>query len=132
MGQEDAQTEKSKPCHCSLLKHSSFQEGLLDIEVEFSDGTTTPLKAIDPAHYYLTVDSLNPHVIAFAPVAGSTDPRVIAVGRGQGKGRDQLKKKCFLSGIAQITSLFVYLGLTHQHIAWICLFRCLPLCLFVN
>ena len=41
--------------------------------------------AIDPAHYYLTVDSLNPHVIAFAPVAGSTDPRVIAVGRGQGK-----------------------------------------------
>ena len=85
MGQEDAQTEKSKPCHCSLLKHSSFQEGLLDIEVEFSDGTTTPLKAIDPAHYYLTVDSLNPHVIAFAPVAGSTDPRVIAVGRGQGK-----------------------------------------------
>ena len=40
--------------------------------------------------------------------------------------------KCFLSGIAQITSLFVYLGLTHQHIAWICLFRCLPLCLFVN
>ena len=85
MGHEDAQTEKSKPCHCSLLKHSSFQEGLLDIEVEFSDGTTTPLKAIDPAHYYLTVDSLNPHVIAFAPVAGSTDPRVIAVGRGQGK-----------------------------------------------
>ena len=52
--------------------------------MEFSDGTTTPLMAIDPSHYYLTVDSLNPHVIAFAPVAGSTDPRVIAVGRGQG------------------------------------------------
>merc|ERR1719187_2920008 len=64
---------------------SKYQEGLLDIEVEFSDGTTTPLKAIDPAHYYLTMDSLNPHVIAFAPVAGSTDPRVIAVGRGQGE-----------------------------------------------
>ena len=90
MGQEDAQTEKSKSCHCSLLKHSSFQEGLLDIEVEFSDGTTTPLKAIDPAHYYLTVDSLNPHVIAFAPVAGSTDPRVIAVGRGQGKSLSKI------------------------------------------
>ena len=63
----------------------AFQEGLLDIEMVFSDGTSTPLKAIDPAHYYLTVDSLNPHVIAFAPVAGSTDPRVIAVGRGQGE-----------------------------------------------
>ena len=77
--------KQTKISSCSLLQHRTFQEGLLDIEVEFSDGTTTPLMSIDPAHYYLTVDSLNPHVIAFAPVAGSTDPRVIAVGRGQGK-----------------------------------------------
>ena len=77
----DAQTNKNQ----SPQHNNAFQEGLLDIEVEFSDGTTTPLMAIDPAHYYLTVDSLNSHVIAFAPVAGSTDPRVIAVGRGQGK-----------------------------------------------
>ena len=83
MGQ-DAQTDKNKLLHFAK-NPKLFQEGLLDIEVEFSDGTTTPLMAIDPSHYYLTVDSLNPHVIAFAPVAGSTDPRVIAVGRGQGK-----------------------------------------------
>ena len=80
----DAQTDENKFLHFATAENF-FQEGLLDIEVEFSDGTTTPLMEIDPAHYYLTVDSLNPHVIAFAPVAGSTDPRVIAVGRGQGK-----------------------------------------------
>jgi hypothetical protein len=76
---------ESKPKAPLEITGPLFQEGLLDIQVQFSDGTSTPLKAIDPAHYYLTVDSLNPHVIAFAPVAGSTDPRVIAVGRGEGE-----------------------------------------------
>eukprot|EP00092_Neocalanus_flemingeri_P018939 GFUD01020515.1.p1 GENE.GFUD01020515.1~~GFUD01020515.1.p1 ORF type:complete len:1459 (-),score=271.45 GFUD01020515.1:1899-6275(-) len=64
---------------------TKYQEGLLDITVVFSDGTTTPLRNIDPAQYYLTVDTLNSHVIAFAPVAGSKDPRVIAVGKGDGR-----------------------------------------------
>ena len=57
----------------------------MDITVVFSDGTSTPLRNIDPEQYYLTVDTLNSHVIAFAPVAGSKDPRVIAVGKGDGR-----------------------------------------------
>jgi len=64
---------------------TKYQEGLLDITVVFSDGSSTPLRNIDPAQYYLTVDTLDSHVIAFAPVAGSQDPRVIAVGKGSGQ-----------------------------------------------
>lgn len=63
---------------------TKYQEGLLDITVVFSDGSSVPLRNIDPEQYYLTVDTLNSHVIAFAPVAGSKDPRVIAVGKGNG------------------------------------------------
>ena len=62
-----------------------FQEGLLDITVLFSDGSSTPLRDIDPAQYYLTVDTLDPQVIAFAPIIGSKDTRVIAVGKGEGE-----------------------------------------------
>ena len=50
----------------------------------FSDGMATPLRDIDPNHYYLGVESLDSRVIAFAPVVGSRDPRVIAVGDGEG------------------------------------------------
>ena len=57
---------------------------MLDITIFFSDGTRTPLRDIDPAQYYLTVDTLDPQVIAFAPIIGSKDTRVIAVGRGSG------------------------------------------------
>ena len=57
---------------------------MLDITVLFSDGSSTPLRDIDPAQYYLTVDTLDPQVIAFAPIIGSKDTRVIAVGRGEG------------------------------------------------
>ena len=51
----------------------------------FSDGSSTPLRDIDPDQFYLTVDTLDSHVIAFAPVLGSKDTRVIAVGAGKGE-----------------------------------------------
>jgi hypothetical protein len=34
---------------------------------------------VDTDDYYLTVDSLDPAIIAFAPVAGSKDPRFVLV-----------------------------------------------------
>ena len=58
---------------------------MLDITVLFSDGSSTPLRDIDPDQYYLTVDTLDPQVIAFAPIIGSKDTRVIAVGKGEGE-----------------------------------------------
>ena len=62
-----------------------MQEGILDISLEFSDGATVQLRDVDPAQYYLTVDTLDTRVIAFAPAAGSRDTRVVAVGRGEGE-----------------------------------------------
>jgi len=52
--------------------------------VRFSDDTKTALRDISMTDYLLTVDSLDPDVVAFAPMAASPHPRVIAVGEGRG------------------------------------------------
>ena len=57
----------------------------MDISMMFSDGSSTPLRHIASDQYYLTVDTLDSEVIAFAPILGSKDTRVIAVGKGQGE-----------------------------------------------
>lgn len=59
-----------------------FQEGLLDIDMEFSDGSRTALRDVTVSDYYLLVESLDPEVVAFAPMLASKHPRVIAVGEG--------------------------------------------------
>ncbi|XP_069704788.1 transmembrane protein 132E [Periplaneta americana] len=63
---------------------AQYQEGLLDIDLEFSDGSRTPLRDVAVSDYYLLVDSLDPEVVAFAPMVASHHPRVIAVGEGRG------------------------------------------------
>ncbi|KAJ9590650.1 hypothetical protein L9F63_016321, partial [Diploptera punctata] len=63
---------------------AQYQEGLLDIDLEFSDGSRTPLRDVAVTDYYLLVDSLDPEVVAFAPMVASHHPRVIAVGEGRG------------------------------------------------
>lgn len=64
---------------------AQYQEGLLDMELEFSDGSRSPLRDISIADYSLVVDSLSPEVVAFAPMVASPHPRVIAVGEGKGE-----------------------------------------------
>jgi transmembrane protein 132 len=59
-----------------------FQEGLLDIDIEFSDGSRTALRDVAVTDYFLLVESLDPEVVAFAPMLASKHPRVIAVGEG--------------------------------------------------
>uniref|UniRef100_A0A1Y1MMI2 Transmembrane protein 132E n=1 Tax=Photinus pyralis TaxID=7054 RepID=A0A1Y1MMI2_PHOPY len=63
---------------------AQYQEGLLDIELEFSDGSRTPLREVPDTDYHLVVESLDPEVVAFAPMVASHHPRVIAVGEGSG------------------------------------------------
>ncbi|KAJ8872531.1 hypothetical protein PR048_026137 [Dryococelus australis] len=63
---------------------AQYQEGLLDIDLEFSDGSRTPLRDVAVTDYYLLVESLDPEVVAFAPMVASHHPRVIAVGEGHG------------------------------------------------
>ena len=68
---------------------SKYQEGLLDIGLEFTDGSETNLRDVDPGDFYLGVKSLDPSAIAFAPAAAASsrgwNPRVVAVGEGRGK-----------------------------------------------
>ncbi|XP_055585542.1 transmembrane protein 132E, partial [Uranotaenia lowii] len=63
---------------------AQYQEGLLDIDLEFSDGSRTPLRDISVDDYFLLVESLDTEVVAFAPMLASHHPRVIAVGEGNG------------------------------------------------
>lgn len=63
---------------------AQYQEGLLDIDLEFSDGARTPLRDISVEDYFLLVESLDTEVVAFAPMLASHHPRVIAVGEGNG------------------------------------------------
>lgn len=56
----------------------------MDIELEFSDGSKTPLRDISDTDYHLVVESLDPEVVAFAPMVASHHPRVIAIGEGSG------------------------------------------------
>ncbi|CAD1478830.1 unnamed protein product [Heterotrigona itama] len=80
---------------------AQYQEGLLDIDVEFSDGMRTPLREIAVNDYHLLVESLDPEVVAFAPMVASHHPRVIAVGEGRGdllRVSLQLADACRLTG----------------------------------
>lgn len=56
----------------------------MDIDIEFSDGSHTPLREVAVNDYHLLVESLDPEVVAFAPMVASHHPRVIAVGEGRG------------------------------------------------
>ncbi|CAH2990789.1 unnamed protein product [Chilo suppressalis] len=64
---------------------AQYQEGLLDIDIEFSDGSRTALRDVAVSDYFLLVESLDPEVVAFAPMLASKHPRVIAVGEGSGE-----------------------------------------------
>ncbi|XP_037937749.1 transmembrane protein 132E [Teleopsis dalmanni] len=63
---------------------AQYQEGLLDIDLEYMDGSKTPLRDISVEDYFLLVESLDTEVVAFAPMLASHHPRVIAVGEGNG------------------------------------------------
>ncbi|KAI8435139.1 hypothetical protein MSG28_003516 [Choristoneura fumiferana] len=64
---------------------AQYQEGLLDIDIEFADDTRTALRDVAVSDYFLLVESLDPEVVAFAPMLASKHPRVIAVGEGSGE-----------------------------------------------
>ncbi|XP_054719094.1 transmembrane protein 132E-like [Uloborus diversus] len=63
---------------------SQYQEGLLNIKIHFSDGTSSPLADIADMDYHLSVDTFDSEVVAFAPMAGLHYPRVIAIAKGKG------------------------------------------------
>ena len=44
-----------------------------------------PLRHVPPADYFLDMDTLNNHVVAFGPMLSADRPRVIALGQGKGE-----------------------------------------------
>ncbi|XP_050310274.1 transmembrane protein 132E [Anthonomus grandis grandis] len=86
---------------------AQYQEGLLDIELEFTDNTRTALRDISDTDYHLVVESMNPAVVAFAPMVASHHPRVIAVGEGSGDLLQitlLLSEECRFSGRPKLKS----------------------------
>ena len=61
-----------------------MQEGLVDVWVELSDSVIMPLREIPSSDYALHVRSLDPSVVAEAPSQKVAQPRVLAIGHGQG------------------------------------------------
>ncbi len=55
------------------------------MNIQFSDGTTIPLHHIPPSDYFLDMDTLNNHVVAFGPMLAADQPRIIALGQGKGE-----------------------------------------------
>ena len=62
---------------------TQYQEGLLDVQLHFSDGTTIDLPDISSSDYDLSVDTFD-GAVALAPNTGPY-PRVIAIGPGRGQ-----------------------------------------------
>ena len=60
-----------------------LQEGVLDVSVQFDDGSTMPLRHLAPKDYFLDQDTLNNHVVAFGPMLSSDQPTIIALGPGK-------------------------------------------------
>ena len=53
------------------------------MSVQFDDGSTMPLRQLPPKDYFLDMDTLNNHVVAFGPMLASDQPRIIALGQGE-------------------------------------------------
>ncbi|KAL3856880.1 hypothetical protein ACJMK2_011588 [Sinanodonta woodiana] len=85
--------------HSKLL--SQYQEGVMDVDIHFTDGTTFPLRHVSPEDYFLEVTSLNHHVVGVAPYVTPYQPHIVATGEGSGElvkvvlklGEQCLKKK---------------------------------------
>lgn len=69
--------------HSLLLR--KHQEGVLDVNLKFSDDTTLPLEYFPADDYFLDMDTLNNHVIAFMHMLSADMPRVVALGEGKGE-----------------------------------------------
>lgn len=66
----------------------SPQEALLDIDIEFKDGTTLPLSSIDPEEYELVVTSVNTDIVEVTKqhfTEANFPPSITAVGNGKGE-----------------------------------------------
>ena len=63
---------------------SEFQEGIIDVEVEFSDMTSIPLRLISPEDYFLEIMTTDPKVIRLVESKIPYQAHIVALGEGSG------------------------------------------------
>ena len=61
---------------------TQYQEGLLDVEIRFSDGKVISLSDVTDSDYHLQVDTGSGGLIAYAPGLSASLPRIIALKSG--------------------------------------------------
>lgn len=70
----------------NILLLDCFQDAVLDIMLQYSDGTEMPLEHVSLEHFDLKVQSLNTHVVHVPSQPRSTaQPSIRAIGVGSGK-----------------------------------------------
>ena len=63
---------------------SEFQEGIIDVEVEFSDMTSIPLRLISPEDYFLEIMTTDPKVLRLVESKIPYQGHIVALGEGSG------------------------------------------------
>lgn len=74
-----------------------YQEGIIDISLQFSDDTRIPLKYVDPDDYYLDISTSYHHLVGLVEDSKPYQPRIVALKEGRGelfKILFKLGKKC--------------------------------------
>ena len=92
---------------------TQYQEGLLDIEIKFSDGKLISLSDITDSDYHLQIDSGNPSMIAYADGLSASLPRIIALKSGKNIKLDvtlQASLQCIKKTTLPLKQQTVYLN----------------------
>ncbi|XP_033747979.1 transmembrane protein 132C-like [Pecten maximus] len=71
--------------HIQGRLHTKYQEAVLDVSIQYSDGTQFPLEKVEGGDYVLDVSALNHYVIGMAPYTKQYQPRIVALGQGHGE-----------------------------------------------
>jgi len=69
----------------AILDHqflNNNQEGIIDVEIEYSDGTTLSLQHVTSEDFFLEVKTTNMHVLGVVASPMSHQPHVVATGEG--------------------------------------------------
>ncbi|XP_060068724.1 transmembrane protein 132C-like [Ylistrum balloti] len=71
--------------HIQDRLYNKYQEAVLDVSIQYSDGTHFPLAKVEEEDYILDVSTLNHYVIGMAPYTNQYQPRIVALGQGHGE-----------------------------------------------
>ncbi|XP_076107842.1 transmembrane protein 132D-like [Mytilus galloprovincialis] len=83
--------------HIDSQFRTEYQEGIINIALQFSDETRIPLKHVNPDDYHLAVSTSYRHLVGVVKDSKPYQPRIVAIKEGRGelfKIEFKLGKKC--------------------------------------